>query len=114
MNPEDLDRLLSNQEDIVPSSGFVANVMDAVERAASTPPPIPFPWKYALPGLTACLIALAALAFLALRSPAPRAAPALAAAIEGLRAIGAGWIAVALLVSAASIFFPMRAVGSRA
>jgi hypothetical protein len=51
MNDDDLDRILSRQEDIVPSSGFVSNVMDAVRREASAPPPIPFPWKWAIPGL---------------------------------------------------------------
>jgi hypothetical protein len=56
MNHDDLDRMLMEREEIVPSSGFVASVMEAVqqEAAASAPmpfPPIPFPWKWALPGL---------------------------------------------------------------
>jgi hypothetical protein len=56
MNDNDLDRMLTDTEEIVPSSGFVASVMEAVqqEAAASAPiplPPIPFPWKWALPGL---------------------------------------------------------------
>ncbi|MHB1794560.1 MAG: hypothetical protein ACYCPO_06300 [Acidobacteriaceae bacterium] len=58
MNDKDLDRVLREREEIVPSSGFVASVMEAVqqEAAASAPipfPPIPFPWKWALPGLMA-------------------------------------------------------------
>jgi hypothetical protein len=58
MNDRDLDRALREREEIVPSSGFVAAVMEAVrqEEAASAPipfPPIPFPWKRALPGLMA-------------------------------------------------------------
>lgn len=56
MSEDDLDRVLMEREEIVPSSGFVASVMEAVqqEAAASAPstfPPIPFPWKWALPGL---------------------------------------------------------------
>ena len=48
---EDFDRILSSEEPIVPSSGFANAVMQAVRREAATPPPISFPWKWALPGL---------------------------------------------------------------
>lgn len=58
---DDLDRILSHEQKIIPSSGFTASVMDAVQTAASTPTPIPFPWKRALPGLFAAIVALAAL-----------------------------------------------------
>ncbi|MGO8719598.1 MAG: hypothetical protein ACLQMO_10305 [Acidobacteriaceae bacterium] len=51
MNANDLDRLLMETEEIVPSSGFVASVMQAVREEAAAPAPIPFPWKWALPGL---------------------------------------------------------------
>jgi hypothetical protein len=53
MSHDELDRMLLGEREIVPSSGFVTNVMDAVRREASTPPPIPFPWKWALRGLAA-------------------------------------------------------------
>lgn len=121
MNQEDLDRMLSRQENIVPSSGFVDGVMNAIECEAATPPPIPFPWKHALPGLAAWLIALVSFIYLAFahfdasstRSALPRAAPMLAAIIEGFKAVDGAWIAVALLVSAASVFLSMRMVGAR-
>jgi hypothetical protein len=121
VNQEDLDRMLSRQENVIPSSGFVDSVMDAIECAASTPPPIPFPWKHALPGLAACLIALVSFVYLAFThfdassttSALSRTAPMVAAIIEGLKAVDGGWIAVALLVSAASVFFSMRMVGAR-
>ena len=51
MNNEDLDRMLLERDEIVPSSGFVASVMEAVQQEAAAPAPIPFPWKWALPGL---------------------------------------------------------------
>ena len=51
MNDDDLDRMLMEREEIVPSSGFVASVMEAVQQEAVAPAPIPFPWKWALPGL---------------------------------------------------------------
>ena len=52
MERDDFDRFLSKDE-IVPSSGFVARVMDAVRVEAAAPPAIPFPWSRALPGLVA-------------------------------------------------------------
>jgi hypothetical protein len=51
MNEDDLDRALMETEEIVPSSGFVASVMEAVQQEAAASAPIPFPWKWALPGL---------------------------------------------------------------
>jgi len=46
---DDFDRVMS-EEEILPSSGFAASVMEAVRREAAAPPPIPFPWKRGLPG----------------------------------------------------------------
>jgi hypothetical protein len=60
MKPDDLDRLLSKDDVIVPSSGFAEAVMDAVLREAVTPAPLPFPWKRALPGIVAGVFALIA------------------------------------------------------
>ena len=51
MNDDDLDSMLMEREEIVPSSGFAASVMEAVKQEAAAPAPIPFPWKWALPGL---------------------------------------------------------------
>jgi len=60
MKPDDLDPWLVDDDAIVPSSGFTASVMEAVEREASMPPAIPFPWTRALPGLAALVVALLA------------------------------------------------------
>ena len=57
MRDEDIDLMLSRDDNIVPSSGFTASVMDAVTREATAPPPIPFPWKRALPGRATALSA---------------------------------------------------------
>lgn len=70
---DDLDRILSEDEEILPSSAFAASVMQAVRREASTPPPIPFPWKHALPGIAAAAVALV-LVLLAVSEPASREA----------------------------------------
>lgn len=55
MNDNELNIVLSQTEEITPSSGFSARVMDAVRQEAAIPPPIPFPWRKAMPGLVACL-----------------------------------------------------------
>ncbi|MGP8093463.1 MAG: hypothetical protein ACLP72_09070 [Candidatus Sulfotelmatobacter sp.] len=51
---DEIDRILFREDEILPSSGFAASVMNAVRQeaaAAAAPPPIPFPWIRALPGL---------------------------------------------------------------
>jgi hypothetical protein len=57
----DIDEVLAKQSWIQPSSAFAALVMERVERSVKAPPPIPFPWKRALPGLIYCLGAVAVL-----------------------------------------------------
>jgi hypothetical protein len=52
--PDALDQILL-EEALVPSSGFAASVMEAIEEQAAQPAPIPFPWKLAMPGLAALL-----------------------------------------------------------
>ena len=42
-----IDRVLASEEPIVPSSGFLAAVMERIEDESRTPAPIPFPWKRA-------------------------------------------------------------------
>ncbi len=55
----EFDSALSAESDsILPSSGFIASVMSAVREEAAALPPIPFPWKRALPGLAACAAVL--------------------------------------------------------
>jgi len=46
-----LQRILAREDECVPSSGFLAAVMDRVEQEAAAPAPIPFPWKRAIPGM---------------------------------------------------------------
>jgi len=54
----EINSILSREDEILPSSGFATSVMDAVRREATAPPPIPFPWKRALPGLVVGCFAL--------------------------------------------------------
>lgn len=55
----EIDRVLSREDEILPSSGFTISVMDAVRSEATAPLPIPFPWKRVLPGLLVVCAALA-------------------------------------------------------
>jgi hypothetical protein len=56
--PEQLDQILAHEDALVPSSGFAASVMDAIQEQAAEPAPIPFPWKLALPGIVALVGAI--------------------------------------------------------
>jgi len=59
MRHDEIDRILSLEDEILPSSGFAVSVMDAVRHEAAAPAPIPFPWKRALPGLLVAGLAAA-------------------------------------------------------
>ena len=58
MTHDELDRILSRKDEIAPSSGFVDSVIDSVRQEAATPPPIPFPWGRAVPGIIAAGVAV--------------------------------------------------------
>ena len=60
MTPEDLDRVLARDaQGVRASPRFAAAVMAAVRREAQAPPPIPFPWTRAAPGIAAALLIVA-------------------------------------------------------
>lgn len=46
-----LDNILASETELIPSSGFLASVMERVTEESAAPPPIPFPWKRAIPGM---------------------------------------------------------------
>lgn len=122
MRNDDLDRLLSNEEEVLPSSGFVLSVMDAVQREAAAPPPIPFPWKRALPGFCAAGLALVSVvvASILLLNHGAAAQPlppewlsAFASLIGASKTFGANWIALALLLSLTSMKLSMHFASGR-
>ena len=113
MTNDDLDRILSsNKDDILPSSGLVGSVMEAIRSEAATPPPIPFPWKRALPGLAAAGVALVCLLYLVMVQVLHGAfVVALTADVPaGWTPIidTAGWSVLALLVSLISAKLSIR------
>jgi hypothetical protein len=45
----EIGHILAGEEELMPSSGFVASVMDRVRQEAALPAPLPFPWLKAVP-----------------------------------------------------------------
>jgi hypothetical protein len=94
--------------------------MEAVEEAAAAPPPIPFPWKRAVPGMVLAggVLGWGAVELVRLGLPALTQAsthvslqvPHLSAALN--RPLEqAGWVAMALGVSLAGWIFSRRMAG---
>ena len=112
MTPEEIDRaLLEDGAGVRASRNFAASVMAAVrrERVPQLPPPIPFPWARAWPGLAAVVLALAA-AWLAMPPSAESAAPVaertLAAAqwfAGAAAALDVRWMVIAAVVGVVTI-----------
>jgi hypothetical protein len=77
VHDNDLERALSGDPGIVPSSGFVHAVMSAVHEEADAPAPIPFPWGRAIAGASTAILTMIAVALrLTLRSaPLPSTVP---------------------------------------
>jgi hypothetical protein len=130
MKDPELDRILSTEQEIVPSANFARNVMDKVRMEASTPPPIPFPWKRALPGLILCVLAVVAVLVTAVLRPGPQRVPevsglsiwmrlwldlwpGLSELLRAINAGGWGWIFLALLLTFVSVKLSLRVAGRR-
>jgi len=125
MNHDELDRILSKQDDIQPSSGFAVSVMEAVREEATAPPPIPFPWKRALPILLFAVLALAAVAVagVAAITQIGRGAtgPPVAASLWSMlpaqarspMGVDLGWAAAALFAAFVSAKVSMRLAAGR-
>jgi hypothetical protein len=111
-----IDRILASEETLLPSSGFLASVMESVRVEAAAPAPIPFPWKRAIPGILAVVGVLGWGAFKLVQDGPPSLAsinvapPQLtAAAIQPVEQ--AGWVALALGASLLSWLLSRRLAG---
>ncbi len=118
MKPDDLDRVLSQKEEILPSSGFAAAVMDAVRLEASAPPPIPFPWKRAVPGIAAACLAVVLVFVEAIRHQGPQQLPpawlpVLELVIRVVTSPAVGWLTLTQLLAFASVTLSMRLSSGR-
>ena len=112
MRNDDIHHALSGEEEILPSSGFTASVMEAVRREAATPPPIQFPWKRALPGMIVLCVGIVWVLFRgvmeAMQSKADVPLPnilsfSIVSLLESPKAAAACWIVLGLLLSLASL-----------
>jgi len=99
-----IDRILATDEQIAPCSGFFAATMERVRDAAAAPPPIPFPWSRAIPGIVLVAGVLSwgiwttAHYVLASGQQLVFSGPTLSLADEQNLA-KAGWVALALIIS---------------
>jgi hypothetical protein len=112
MKPEELDHVLSGEADIVPSSGFVASVMEAVTAEAAAPA-LTFPWKRAWP-LAAGFPVL--FLWLALSQTGPGVTapgPDLYEWFEMIVPMATGWVAAGLVMTAAFTLWSLRLVRLR-
>ena len=128
MRHDEIDHILSREDEILPSSGFAVSVIDAVRREAAAPPPIPFPWMRALPGLVVAgfVLALVLVAVVvvsaqlgtgtvlqpstsSLSFPPSLFAPTL----QGNVGTAAIWGVLAMLVAFVSVHFSMRLASGR-
>jgi hypothetical protein len=92
---DDIDRMLTSEALVEPSPDFTLRVMAAVQREASAPPPIPFPWRRIAASAAAMTVASTGLAAApAFREPAQRVITALGA-IDGPSA-GLAFVSTAL------------------
>jgi len=113
-----IDSILAAEDELLPSSGFLASVMEQVEQEAAMPPRLPFPWKRVIPGI---LFTAAAFTYggykLARLGPSALPAPSLPLPALHLPAVAAlpieqaGWIALALGLTLLSWLLSRRLVG---
>jgi hypothetical protein len=111
-----VDEILATEEELAPSSGFLAAVMERVHEEARMPAPIPFPWNRALPGFVLAVLVfgwagveLVRLAVPAIQQTswvAPHFAPGLLHPMEQV-----GWVMLALATSLASWLLARRLAG---
>jgi hypothetical protein len=114
MKPEELDHVLSGEADIVPSSGFVASVMEAV-TAEATAPPLTFPWKRAWPLAAGFPVLFLWMAVSQIGSGPEVAAPGpdLYEWFEMIVPMATGWVASGLLMTAAITVWSLRLIRLR-
>jgi hypothetical protein len=115
VTPEEIDRALAGDAARVRASPrFASAVMAAVRREAKVPPPLPFPWTRAAPGIAAVVLALVLTVSSLLSTPSAEtttlAPPALqrvaeitAKVSDSLATLDARWASIWLIVAALTV-----------
>ena len=109
MKPEEVDCVPAEEADIVPSSGFVATVMEAVTAEAAAPP-LTFPWKRAFPLVAAFPALLSWLAFIQAGQQVTAPEPGLYAWLQMIVPMATGWVAAGLVMTVAITAWSLRLV----
>ena len=112
MKSEDVDRVLSEEADIAPTSGFVATVMEAV-IAEATAPPLTFPWKRAFPLVAAFPALLLWLASMQTGQEVTTPGLGLYAWFQMIAPMATGWVAAGLVMTVAITVWSLRLVRLR-
>ncbi len=112
-----IDHILAPEDELIPSSGFLAATMERVRDEAACPKPIPFPWLRALPGIMLAIAVLGWCGFemvrAGLRSVREISFAQPHSTAVNVHALGpAGWVAAALVLSLLSWLFARRLAGS--
>jgi hypothetical protein len=114
MREDPLDRLLSSDESLAPSTGFPARVMDAVQQAAGEPPPLALPWARLALGFFAILISAASGVWLVQRLDVSPVVGRLAGLSSELGYAAATIVGTLALLCAPSARMAMRRISLRA
>jgi hypothetical protein len=89
VTPEEIDReLVRDATGVRASPRFASAVMAAVRREANAPPPLPFPWTRAAPGIAAIVLSLALTAASLFSMPSGENTAAVPRAVEIAAKIG--------------------------
>ncbi|MGD1108160.1 MAG: hypothetical protein ABR865_14035 [Terracidiphilus sp.] len=115
-NYDAINPILAAEEELIPSSGFLAATMERVRDEAAIPKPIPFPWLRALPGIVLAVAVLGWCGFELARVGLANAREISFTQLHLTAAAGrvlepAGWVAVALAASMLSWLFARRLAG---
>jgi hypothetical protein len=116
LTSEEIDRILAGEEELIPSSGFLSSVMERIEDEAAAPPPIPFPWKRAVPGMALAAGVFGWGAFELVRAGISAASQFSLPAVHATAALSppmqqAGWVALAVGISVASWLLSKKIAG---
>jgi hypothetical protein len=111
-----IDQILATEQEMVPSSGFLAATMERVREEAAAPAPIPFPWLRALPGIVLAVAVFGWCGFELARAGLANTREIsfeqlLVTAAAGRALESAAWVAMALIASMLSWLFARRLAG---